>query len=78
MAKQKQGGGKSGKNLNIRITAVQNKGRSKFKQSPEYLRGPKNGGPTLAEIVAAHDSRIRREEEEARLRDRPWGWRQPW
>lgn len=73
MAQQKQRGGKAGKGAKrVADQASQNKGRATFKKTAQYLRGPKDGGPTLAERVAITNRRI---EEERLERERRLGSR---
>ena len=50
MAQQKQKGGKSGKKKAIVIAATN--GKNAYKTRIEYLKGPKGGGPTIAERAA--------------------------
>lgn len=73
MAQQKQGGGKAGKGAKRVVNQVsQNKGRAAFKQTAQYLRGPKDGGPTLAERVAKVDAEKKRLQLEAEQRTGHW------
>lgn len=62
MAQQKQKGGKAGKGAKrVADQASKDKGRAAFKKTAQYLRGPKDGGPTLAERVAAFNRRKEQE-----------------
>lgn len=66
MAKQKQGGGKALQGTNGTTSQKAKPGsRNAQKQHPSYSKGPKGGGPTLAEQVAAHERRVAQELQEA-------------
>ena len=66
MAQQKQKGVKSGKKTAI-VTAATN-GENAYKTSIEYLKGPKGGGPTIAERAARQKYSVEQIAAEAKRR----------
>lgn len=78
MAQQKQKGGKAGKGAKrVADQASQKKGRAAFKKTAQYLRGPKDGGPTQKEVLLTADRRIEQERLERVRREHEirMGWR---
>lgn len=73
MAKQKQGGGKARKGASKRAH-TNGSDRASQKQSVDYLRGPKDGGPTLAERVAGYNRRVAQEERDRFKRPKLNSW----